>query len=103
MKIGFNAPTAGPLSALDPLTRLCTGAEELGFDYATFSDHVVIPTDISSPYPYSATGEFSNQGNGERISHGQSGGGTGRRGEAKGAGLLDDTHIDHDITGPGQR
>ena len=66
MKIGFNAPTAGPLSALDPLTRLCTGAEELGFDYATFSDHVVIPTDISSPYPYSATGEFSNQGNGER-------------------------------------
>jgi probable F420-dependent oxidoreductase len=66
MKIGFNAPTAGPLSALDPLTHLCTGAEELGFDYATFSDHVVIPTDISSPYPYSATGEFSNQGNGER-------------------------------------
>lgn len=66
MQIGFNAPTAGPLSALDPLTRLCAGAEELGFDYATFSDHVVIPTDISSPYPYSATGEFSNQGNGER-------------------------------------
>ena len=34
-----------------PLTRLCTGAEELGFDYANFSDHVVIPTDISSPTP----------------------------------------------------
>lgn len=66
MQIGFNAPTAGPLSALDPLTQLCTGAEALGFDYATFSDHVVIPTTISSPYPYSATGEFSNQGNGER-------------------------------------
>jgi len=66
MQIGFNAPTAGPLSNLDPLTRLCTGAEELGFDYATFSDHVVIPTDISSPYPYSATGEFTNQGTGER-------------------------------------
>src|SRR5258706_5955051 len=66
MQIGSTAPPAGPLSTLDPLTRLCTGAEELGFDYATFSDHVVIPTDISSPYPYSATGEFSNQGNGER-------------------------------------
>jgi probable F420-dependent oxidoreductase len=66
MQIGFNAPTAGPLSALDPLTGLCAGAEELGFDYATFSDHVVIPTDISSPYPYSATGEFTNQGTGER-------------------------------------
>src|SRR6476469_1470030 len=66
MQIGFSAPTAGPLSALDPLVRLCTGAEELGFDYATFSDHVVIPTEISSPYPYSATGEFTNQGTGER-------------------------------------
>lgn len=66
MQIGFNAPTAGPLAALDPLTKLCTGAEALGFDYATFSDHVVIPTDIGSPYPYSATGEFVNAGTGER-------------------------------------
>jgi len=66
MKIGFSAPTAGPLSALDPLVRLCTGAEELGFDYGTFSDHVVISTEIASPYPYSATGEFTNQGTGER-------------------------------------
>lgn len=66
MQIGFSAPTAGPLSSLDNLTRLCTGAEELGFHYATFSDHVVIPTDIASPYPYSATGEFVNAGTGER-------------------------------------
>ena len=58
MQIGFNAPTAGPLSAVEPLTRLVTGAEALGYDYATFSDHVVIPTDIQAKYPYSATGEF---------------------------------------------
>jgi probable F420-dependent oxidoreductase len=66
MQIGFSAPTAGPLSSLDNLTRLCAAAEELGIDYATFSDHVVIPTDIASPYPYSATGEFVNAGTGER-------------------------------------
>ncbi len=66
MQIGFSAPTAGPLASLDALTELCTGAEALGYDYATFSDHVVIPTDISSPYPYSASGEFSNAGTGER-------------------------------------
>jgi probable F420-dependent oxidoreductase len=66
MQIGFSAPTAGPLSSLDNLTRLCTAAEEMGIDYATFSDHVVIPTDISSPYPYSASGEFVNAGTGER-------------------------------------
>ena len=66
MQFGFSAPTAGPLSSLDNLVRLCTGAEELDFGYGTFSDHVVIPTDIASPYPYSASGEFTNQGNGER-------------------------------------
>ncbi len=66
MQFGFSAPTAGPLASLDNLTRLCAGAEELGFHYATFSDHVVIPTDIASPYPYSATGEFTTAGTGER-------------------------------------
>ena len=58
MLIGFNAPTAGPLAAPEHLTRLVVGGEALGFDYATFSDHVVIPTDIQAKYPYSATGEF---------------------------------------------
>jgi probable F420-dependent oxidoreductase len=58
MLIGFNAPTAGPLAAADDLFRLVTGGEALGFDYATFSDHVVIPTDIQAIYPYSSTGEF---------------------------------------------
>lgn len=66
MQFGFSAPTAGPLSSLDNLTRLCTGAEQLGYGYATFSDHVVIPTDIEAKYPYSDTGEFSTAGNGER-------------------------------------
>ena len=58
MLIGFNAPTAGPLAAPEHLTPLVVGGEALGFDYATFSDHVVIPTDIQAKSPYSATGEF---------------------------------------------
>jgi probable F420-dependent oxidoreductase len=58
MQIGFNAPTAGPLAATDHLVRLVTEGEAMGFDYATFSDHVVIPTDIDAKYPYSSTGEF---------------------------------------------
>jgi hypothetical protein len=40
MLIGFTAPTAGPLSAADNLTRIVIGDEAMGFDYATFSDHV---------------------------------------------------------------
>jgi len=66
MQIGFSAPTAGPLASLDNLTRLCVGAEELAYQYATFSDHVVIPTSIASTYPYSASGEFITAGTGER-------------------------------------
>src|SRR5262245_29946266 len=58
MKIGFNAPTQGPLSSTENLTRLVTEGEAMGFDYATFSDHVVIPTDIEARYPYSSSGEF---------------------------------------------
>ena len=58
MKFGFNAPTAGPMSAAEPLTKLVVEGEAMGFDYATFSDHVVIPTDIAAKYPYSNTGEF---------------------------------------------
>ena len=58
MQFGFNAPTAGPLSATAPLTKLVMEGEAMGFDYATLSDHVVIPTDIQAIYPYSSTGEF---------------------------------------------
>jgi hypothetical protein len=35
MLIGFNAPTAGPLSAADNLTKIAVGGEAMGFDYAT--------------------------------------------------------------------
>jgi probable F420-dependent oxidoreductase len=58
MQFGFNAPTAGALSATEPLTKLVMAGEAMGFDYATLSDHVVIPTDIQAKYPYSSTGEF---------------------------------------------
>ncbi len=59
MKFGFNAPTAGPLAAPAELSRLCIAGETMGFDYATFSDHVVIPDAIASRYPYSESGEFA--------------------------------------------
>src|ERR1700739_840144 len=66
MLIGFNAPTAGPLSAADNLSKIVVGGETMGFDYATFSDHVVIPTAIAAEYPYSASGEFPSGARAER-------------------------------------
>ncbi len=58
MQVGFNAPTAGPLATPEAITRLLQGGEAMGYAYATFSDHVVIPTDIHAIYPYSDNGEF---------------------------------------------
>ena len=66
MQIGFNAPTGGPLATPEHLTRLAQEGEAMGFDYATFSDHVVIPTDIHAKYPYTDTGEFPAGCRGER-------------------------------------
>src|SRR5215471_9757136 len=66
MQIGFNAPTAGPLAAPDALVRICVEGEAMGYDYAVFSDHVVIPTSIGARYPYSETGEFPSGSAGPR-------------------------------------
>jgi len=66
MQIGFNAPTAGPLAAPDALVRICVEGEAMGYDYAAFSDHVVIPTSIGARYPYSETGEFPSGSAGPR-------------------------------------
>src|SRR5579871_6770541 len=66
MQIGFNAPTAGPLATADNLAKIVVGGEAMGFDYATFSDQVVIPRSIAAEYPYSASGEFPSGARAER-------------------------------------
>ena len=58
MQIGCSAPTSGPLIEPDSLLRIATEAENLGYDYVTVSDHIMIPTSIASRYPYSESGEF---------------------------------------------
>src|SRR3954470_10098114 len=58
VQIGFNAPTSGPLIAADSLTRIIIEGEALGFDYVTISDHIMVPRNLESEYPYTNTGEF---------------------------------------------
>ena len=58
MQIGFNVPTSGPLIEPDSLRRIITEGEALGFDYATVSDHIMVPRNLDSKYPYTDTGEF---------------------------------------------
>jgi probable F420-dependent oxidoreductase len=58
MQIGFNLPNSGPLSAVGSMTRIATEGEAMGFDYLTFTDHVVLPDTKVPGYPYSESGEF---------------------------------------------
>ena len=58
MQIGFNVPTTGPLIEPDSLARIVTEGEALGFDYVTISDHIMVPRNLNSKYPYSESGEF---------------------------------------------
>jgi probable F420-dependent oxidoreductase len=58
MEIGFYAPTSGPLIEPDSLRRIITEGEALGFDYATVSDHIMVPRNLESKYPYTDSGEF---------------------------------------------
>jgi probable F420-dependent oxidoreductase len=66
MQFGFSPPVSGPLSAPDNLARLTVEGEAIGYDYATISDHVVIPRDIEAKYPYSETGEFPGRSRSDR-------------------------------------
>jgi probable F420-dependent oxidoreductase len=58
VQVGFNVPTTGPLIGPDNLARIVTEGEVLGFDYVTISDHIMVPRNLESRYPYTDTGEF---------------------------------------------
>ncbi len=58
IQIGFNAPTTGALIEPDSVRRIITEGEALGFDYATVSDHIMVPRNLESKYPYTDSGEF---------------------------------------------
>lgn len=58
MEFGFGAPSRGSQATAENLSALAARGQELGFDIITVSDHVVIPNNIASRYPYSENGQF---------------------------------------------
>ncbi|MFP6725779.1 MAG: LLM class F420-dependent oxidoreductase [Alphaproteobacteria bacterium] len=58
MKFGLSMPIRGPLANAADILTLAQKAEVLGYDYLTVADHIVVPTEISSDYPYSEDGQF---------------------------------------------
>jgi probable F420-dependent oxidoreductase len=58
MQIGCHLPVYGPAATREGLLLAARRIEALGYDSLWVSDHVVIPWEIRSRYPYNATGDF---------------------------------------------
>ena len=58
LALGFHLPSRGPLARVDVLTHLARTADTLGYSVVSISDHIVLPTRSSAPYPYDHSGAF---------------------------------------------
>jgi probable F420-dependent oxidoreductase len=67
MRYGFTLPGRGPLATPDTLAAIARRGEELGYHLLLFGDHIVVPRHITSPYPYTETGEFPGSASGEAM------------------------------------
>lgn len=59
MQFGISAPFRGPLANPQDIRAVAEAAEGFGFDVITVADHIVVPSVVNAPYPYSETGEFA--------------------------------------------
>src|SRR5262249_8031262 len=62
MHYGFYLPTRGAATMPDDITTLVQHGEAYGFHSVMIADHIVFPTDIHSPYPYTVSGVFPGHG-----------------------------------------
>ncbi len=58
MRYGFYLPTRGPLANRRDLSAILDMGERLGFASVMVADHIILPTKIQSPYPYTINGNF---------------------------------------------
>lgn len=58
MKVGFMLPVFGDLATSENMIEMATLAEQKGFESIWCNDHVIMPTQISTPYPYSRSGDY---------------------------------------------
>lgn len=67
MDFGFAWFTRGAAAAAEGAETLALAGERLGYTHMLVPDHVVIPADITSTYPYSQDGSFPGQGIGSCL------------------------------------
>lgn len=59
MRFGIQLPNTGPQATPAFMTEIAELGDELGFSSLFLSDHVVVPRQIASRYPYNADGVFA--------------------------------------------
>lgn len=62
MQFGLHLPASSATVKADELVRFAQQAEDLGFYCLTVADHVIVPTNISVPYPYTVDGKYPGTG-----------------------------------------
>ena len=67
MYFGLHLGVRGPAAQPDSLRIIAEEAELLGFTHLGISDHIVIANKVNSPYPYTKTGKWFAEDNGECL------------------------------------
>jgi alkanesulfonate monooxygenase SsuD/methylene tetrahydromethanopterin reductase-like flavin-dependent oxidoreductase (luciferase family) len=67
MDFGVATSTRGALGNREGYIAAAERAERLGFGFISVNDHVVVPRDIASRYPYSESGEWAGRTAGECL------------------------------------
>jgi probable F420-dependent oxidoreductase len=62
MDFGLHLPASSATVTTEDLVRFAQQAEALGFYCLTVADHIVVPKDISVPYPYTIDGKYPGAG-----------------------------------------
>lgn len=62
MEFGLHLPASSATVTTEDLVRFVRQAESLGFYCITVADHVVVPRNISVPYPYTVDGKYPGTG-----------------------------------------
>ena len=62
MDFGLHLPASSANVKAEELVRFAQQAEALGFYCLTVADHVIVPRDISVPYPYTIDGKYPGTG-----------------------------------------
>ena len=58
MEFGFTVPVRGPGADPEGMANIAAAAESYGYSYIAVNDHVVVPKDVASLYPYTDDGSW---------------------------------------------